>query len=158
MAKRYWLFKSEPDTFSIDDLQRAPKGVAVWDGVRNYQARNMLRDIIKVGDEVFFYHSRVQPPGIAGICRVVREGFPDKSALELSSQYYDPKVHSDKPVWYAVEVQFVLKLPKIIPLEVLKKTPGLQKMMVTRKGNRLSIQPVTSEEWKIIMVLMKNYR
>ncbi len=158
MAKRYWLFKSEPDKFSIDDLKRAPKGIAIWDGVRNYQARNMLRDLIKVRDEVLFYHSRVQPPGIAGICRVVREGFPDKSALDFSSQYYDPRARSDKPIWYAVEVQFVLKLNEIIPLDVLKETPGLQKMMVTRKGNRLSIQPVTSEEWKIIKALMKKYR
>ncbi|MFZ5979701.1 MAG: EVE domain-containing protein [Candidatus Zixiibacteriota bacterium] len=158
MPHKYWLFKSEPETFSIDHLKSCPDGVSGWEGVRNYQARNMLRDEIKIGDEVLFYHSNARPSGIAGICRVVKNGYPDKTAFDPNSEYYDPKASPDNPRWYRVDVQFVSKLAEVIPLAVLKETPGLEKMMVTQKGSRLSIQPVKPDEWKIIKKLMRDYK
>ena len=158
MAKQFWLFKSEPTCFSIDDLKNAPNRTDCWDGVRNYQARNMLRDDIKKGDEVLFYHSNAKPTGIAGVCRVVREGYPDITAQNPKSEHYVPAATPDNPIWYMVDVQFVSKLSEIIPLAVLKETPGLEKMVVTQRGSRLSIQPVSPAEWKVIAQLMKNYR
>lgn len=150
MPKRYWLFKNEPDCFSIDDLAKAPGQTTGWEGVRNYQARNFLRDDVQSGDEVFFYHSNVTPAGIVGICTVVRVGYPDLTALDPESQYHDPKSTAAEPRWYMVDVKLKRKFPDMIPLPTLKKTPGLENMMVTQKGSRLSIQPVTPEEWKII--------
>jgi len=155
MPRHYWLFKTEPTTFSIDDLIACPDGVSEWEGVRNYQAKNMLRDDIKAGDEVLFYHSNAKPAGIVGICRVVKNGYPDNTALDPESNYFDPKSSPEKPIWYRVDVQFVSKLSEVIPLAVLRETPGLEDMMLTRKGSRLSIQPVTAGEWKIIKKLMK---
>ncbi|UCE23575.1 MAG: EVE domain-containing protein [Candidatus Zixiibacteriota bacterium] len=155
MAKRYWLFKNEPDCFSIDDLVKAPDQTAEWEGVRNYQARNFLRDEVKKGDEVFFYHSNANPPGIVGVCKVVRDGYPDPTALDPESRYYDPKSTSDDPRWYMVDVQLTRKLSDIIPLSTLKAAPGLESMMVTQKGSRLSIQPVTADEWRTIMKLVR---
>lgn len=157
MAKKYWLFKSEPSTFSIDSLKNSPNGTACWEGVRNYQARNMLRDDVKVGDEVLFYHSNAKPSGIAGLCRVVKSGYPDHTARDPESEYYDSKATPGNPVWYMVDVEFVSKLKEVMPLAVLKETPGLEKMMVTRKGSRLSIQPVTPDEWRVIKKLMRKY-
>jgi predicted RNA-binding protein with PUA-like domain len=153
MAKQYWLFKSEPDSFSIDDLKNSPHGLSTWDGVRNYQARNMLRDDIKLGDEVLFYHSSTKPPGVAGICRIVKSGYPDPTALDSGSDYFDPRATRDNPIWYAVDVTFVYKFPKLVPLTKLKETPGLEEMMVTKRGSRLSIQLVTAREWKIVLGL-----
>jgi predicted RNA-binding protein with PUA-like domain len=157
LAKKYWLFKSEPKTFSIDSLKNAPGQISGWDGVRNYQARNMLRDEVKAGDEVLFYHSNALPSGIAGLCRVVRSGYPDHTARYPKSAYYDPKATPEEPIWYMVDVAFVAKLKGIIPLSILRETPGLEKMMVTQKGSRLSIQPVTPDEWKIIKKLIRKY-
>ena len=158
MAKRYWLFKTEPTTFSIDDLEKAPGQITPWEGVRNYQARNFLRDDVKVGDEVLFYHSLANPPGIAGIAVVMRDGYPDHFAFNPDSKYYVPKSDPQSPVWYMVDVKLSFKLREILPLAVLKETKGLEKMVVTQKGSRLSIQPVTVEEWKIVNRLMKKYR
>lgn len=148
MAKRYWLMKSEPEVFSIDDLRE--RGVEAWDGVRNYQARNMMRDEMRVGDGVLFYHSNAKPPGVAGIARVARSAYPDHSALDPASEYYDPKSSEEAPRWFMVDVAFVEKFPQVVPLAVLQQTPGLEEMMVTRKGMRLSVQPVTPEEWKLV--------
>ncbi len=156
MPKRYWLFKNEPDCFSIDDLENAPGQTTGWEGVRNYQARNFLRDEVKKGDEVLFYHSNVSPPGVVGVCKVVRDGYPDPTALNPTSQYYDPKSASDRPRWYMVDVKLTKKLVRIIPLSTLKQTPGLENMMVTQKGSRLSIQPVAAEEWAVVMALARH--
>lgn len=155
MAKKYWLFKSEPDCFSIDDLADRPNQTEPWDGVRNYQARNMLRDDIKKGDEVFFYNSSVKPPGIIGICTVVKSGYPDYTALDPNEQHFDPKSSKDNPIWYMVDVKFKEKFKRLISISELKQTPGLEAMMVNQKGSRLSIQPVRTEEWKIINELAK---
>jgi predicted RNA-binding protein with PUA-like domain len=155
MPKRYWLFKSEPETFSIDDLRQSPSKTASWDGVRNYQARNFLRDDIHKGDEVLFYHSSTKLTGIAGIAVVSRDAHPDQTAFDRKNEYFDPKSDPQKPVWFAVDVRFVKKFRRLIPLAELKSTPGLEKMRVCQKGSRLSIQPVTSGEWKIVLELAK---
>jgi predicted RNA-binding protein with PUA-like domain len=153
MAKRYWLLKTEPGCFSIDDLKKLPNGTEHWDGVRNYQARNMLRDDIKKGDEAFFYHSKSKPMGIAGICSITRSGYPDFTAENPEEQHFDPKHTADNPIWYMVDVKFKRKFKEVITLEQLKKTPGLEKMVLTQRGSRLSVQPVTPAEWAIIMKL-----
>jgi predicted RNA-binding protein with PUA-like domain len=153
---RYWLFKSEPECFSIDDLSRRPKKTEHWDGVRNYQARNMLRDEIKKGDLGFFYHSNCSPPGVAGIIEVMKEGYPDFTAWDRHSEHYDPNTTPDKPRWYMVDVKFVQKFPRLISLDEIKHHPKLQTMLINRKGNRLSITPVTLEEWKVIVGLGKH--
>lgn len=150
MAKRYWLMKSEPNTYSIDDLAR--DGRTHWDGVRNYQARNFMRDDMSIGDEVLFYHSNAQPPGVVGIARVVREGYPDHTARDPDSKYFDPKASEDDPRWFMVDIEFVEKFDEIIPLETLKSTPGLEEMIVTKKS-RLSVQPVTEREFEIVRSL-----
>ena len=147
----YWLLKSEPDCFSIDDLSRRPKQTEHWDGVRNYQARNMLRDDIKKGDRGFFYHSSCTPPGIAGIVEVVKEGYPDFTAWDLRSDHYDPGSTPENPRWFMVDVKFVEKFPRLITLDEIKAKPKLHNMIILRKGNRLSITPVTSAEWKAIL-------
>ena len=151
MAKRYWLMKSEPDVFSIDDLQA--RGVEHWDGVRNYQARNIMRDEMKVGDRVLFYHSNAKPPGVAGVAEVARESYPDHTAFDPASKYHDPKSDPDNPRWLMVDVKFVEKFPAVVPLATLQQTPGLEDMMVVKKGMRLSIQPVTSAEWRVVLRL-----
>ncbi len=152
----YWLLKSEPDCFSMDDLHAKPRKTSHWDGVRNYQARNMLRDQIKVGDKAFFYYSNHNPPGIAGIVDVVKSGYPDFTAFDPESDHYDPKSTKDNPRWFMVDVRFVKKFPEIISLNTLKSHPLLQNMQVTRKGNRLSITPVTAQEWNTILKLAGN--
>lgn len=146
----YWLFKSEPETFSIDHLQKKPKQTEHWDGVRNYQVRNMLRDQIHVGDKAFFYHSNCTPPGIVGIMEIVKAGYPDNSAQNPESKYYDPKSTPENPRWFMVDVRFVKKFNRMITLEELKKHPMLENMLVTRTGSRLSITPVAPEEWETI--------
>lgn len=157
MPKRYWLLKSEPDCFSIDDLEAAPNHTEHWDGVRNYQARNILRDDMKVGDEALFYHSSADPTGIAGLCTITRAGYPDHTAWDPESNHFDPKAGPENPVWYMVDVTFKSKLRETLPLKVLKETPGLEGMMVVQRGSRLSVQPVSPEEWKIVRKLMKQY-
>jgi predicted RNA-binding protein with PUA-like domain len=147
----YWLFKSEPTTFSIDDLIKSPHQTTHWEGVRNYQVRNMLRDDIQVGDEVFFYHSNCTPPGIVGTMKIVKKGYPDASAWDKKSQYFDPKSSSENPIWYRVDVSFIKKFKKIISLDDIKQHPDLKNMLIVRKGNRLSITPVTTQEWKTIL-------
>lgn len=147
----HWLFKSEPNTFSIDDLIKRPKQTEHWDGVRNFQVRNLLKSTIKKGDLAFFYHSSCSPPGVAGIMEVVKEGYPDFTSWDPKSRYYDPDVNPDNPRWYMVDVKFVEKFPHYVPLEELKSNAKLKKMTILRKGNRLSITAVTEEEWKTII-------
>jgi predicted RNA-binding protein with PUA-like domain len=147
----YWLLKSEPDCFSIDDLSKRPKQTAPWDGVRNYQVRNMLRDDMKKGDLGFFYHSSCTPPGIAGIVEIVKEGYPDNTAWNLDSDHYDPKSTPENPRWYMVDVKLVVKFPRLITLDEIKRHPKLESMLINRKGNRLSITPVTPAEWNVII-------
>jgi len=151
--KSYWLFKSEPNVFSIDDLKKRPKQIEPWNGVRNYQVRNMMRDQIKVGDLAFFYHSSCEPPGIVGIMEIVRGAYPDPTAWDKKSQYYDPKGSPEKPLWLMVDVKFVEKFPCMITLEELKNNSALKEMPVVRRGNRLSITPVTEKEWNVILKL-----
>ncbi|MEJ2061144.1 MAG: EVE domain-containing protein [Gammaproteobacteria bacterium] len=148
---QYWLMKSEPDAFGIDDLKRVK--VEPWDGVRNYQARNMMRDQMKKGDQVFFYHSNCDEPGIVGIMTVAREGYPDPTAFDPETKYYDPKSDPDNPRWYLVDVRFKRKLKRTITLAELKANPALGDMLLVRKGNRLSIMPVTEDQWHLILSL-----
>jgi len=149
----YWLMKSEPDAFSIDDLFNMPKQTEHWDGVRNYQARNMMRDDMKKGDLVFFYHSSCEVPGIAGTMEVVKEAYPDFTAFDPDSKYYDPKSTKDNPRWFMVDIRFKKKFKSIIPLSELKETPVLKDMQLLRKGNRLSIMPVSKKDWDTILKL-----
>ena len=150
-AKRYWLLKCEPAAYTIEDLER--DGATSWEGVRNFQARNFLRDDLKVGDGVLFYASNADPSGVTGLAEVARAGYPDPTAFDPKSRYYDEKSDPDVPTWYQVDIRFVQVFPEIIPLETLKSTPGLETMMVTQKGSRLSVQPVTKEEWEIVRKL-----
>lgn len=153
MLMNYWLMKSEPNTFSIDDLRACVQQTEPWDGVRNYQARNFMREMA-VGDLVFFYHSNTNPPGIVGIAKVVREAYPDPTQFDMDSDYYDAKATVDKPRWDLVEVQFVEKFAEIITLSELKASPALNDMALTRKGNRLSVMPVSKQQWQAILALV----
>ncbi|HVR11603.1 MAG TPA: EVE domain-containing protein [Thermoanaerobaculia bacterium] len=146
--KRYWLLKCEPEAYSIDDLER--DGKASWEGVRNFQARNLLRDELQVGDGVLFYASNAEPSGVTGVAEVVRAGYPDPFATKRGHKYFDPKSDPSSPTWYAVDVGFVEKFPGIVPLATLKATPGLADMRVVQKGSRLSVQPVTAREFEIV--------
>ncbi len=148
MAKRYWLMKSEPDVFSIDDLARV--GVEKWDGVRNYQARNFMRDDMQPEDAVLFYHSNAKPPGVAGLAKVVSSPYPDPSQFNRDSKYYDPKSSPQNPRWILVDVGFVERFAEVLPLEVLKQTPELGEMLVVQRGMRLSVQPVTKREFEVV--------
>jgi predicted RNA-binding protein with PUA-like domain len=152
---QYWLFKSEPNTYSIDNLINATDKTTHWEGVRNYQVRNFLRDEIKVGDQAFFYHSNSKPPGIAGIIEIIKCGYPDDSALDVKSNYFDPKSTIESPIWYQVDVRFLKKFTHYISLDRIKKTPELKNMMLLQKGSRLSITKVTEEEWNFICYLCK---
>ncbi len=149
----YWLMKSEPDTFGIDDLFNRPGQTEHWDGVRNYQARNMMRDDMKIGDQVFFYHSNCDEPGIVGIMQVVRESYPDFTAFDPDDKHFDPKSNPDKPTWYMVDVKFVRKLSRNISLRELKLKTELADLALLRRGNRLSIMPVNAEQWAFILSL-----
>ncbi|MEY2733379.1 MAG: hypothetical protein RL340_438 [Gemmatimonadota bacterium] len=146
----HWLVKSEPDVFSFADLLKAPKKTTCWDGVRNYQARNTLRDQMKQGDRLFYYHSNAEPSGIAGICEVVREGYPDHTAFDPTDPHFDPKSRRDEPTWYMVDVRAVAAFPRLVTLAELKGVKGLEKMALVQKGSRLSVQPVTRKEWEIV--------
>ena len=147
-AKRYWLMKCEPEAYTIEDLER--DGTTTWEGVRNFQARNSMRDDMKKGDGVLFYASNAEPSGVTGLAEVSREAYPDPFAFEKGHVYYDPKSDPANPTWYTVEIRFVEKFPEIVPLATLKETPGLEKMVVTQKGSRLSVQPVTKPEYEIV--------
>jgi predicted RNA-binding protein with PUA-like domain len=149
----YWLMKSEPDAFSIDDLCNRPQQREHWDGVRNYQARNMMRDQMKLGDQVFFYHSNCDEPGIVGIAQVVKESYPDFSAFDPDDKHFDPKSNADKPTWFMVDVGFVRKLSRTISLRELKLKPELEDLALLRRGNRLSIMPVSQQHWQFILQL-----
>jgi predicted RNA-binding protein with PUA-like domain len=149
----YWLMKSEPSSFSFDDLKRRPNRTEPWDGVRNYQARNFLRDEIKLGDGVLFYHSNCPEPAIVGLAKVVREGYPDHTALDPREKHFDPKATDDKPLWFMVDVQYLCHLPQPLSRDDLRQHPLLAGMGVLRKGNRLSVQPVKAEEWQAILAL-----
>ena len=148
MAK--WLIKSEPSECGIDDLAKAPATVSPWDGVRNYQARNFLTRMAE-GDEVLLYHSSCKHIGVAGIVRVVRAAYPDPSQFDPDSPYVDEKSHPEKPRWYAVDMALVKKLPRLLPLDEIKSLPGLDNLPLIRRGNRLSVMPVSEEEWRIML-------
>jgi predicted RNA-binding protein with PUA-like domain len=149
----YWLMKSEPAAFGIDDLERRPDQTEPWDGVRNYQARNLMRDHMKAGDPVFFYHSNCEVPGIVGIARIVREAYPDFTALDSEHKHYDPKSTASEPRWCMVDVRFVRKLKRTIALTELKDRPELDGLALIRRGNRLSVMPVSEAQWEFILSL-----
>ena len=149
----YWLMKSEPSAFSIEDLQRRPGQIEPWDGVRNYQARNMMRDDMSVGDGIFFYHSNCDIPGIVGIATVVREAYPDDTAFDPQSKHYDPKSLRERPRWFMVDVGFVRTLSRTITLTELKGDPALDGFPLTRRGNRLSVMPLSKVQWDYILSL-----
>lgn len=151
----YWLMKSEPSCFSIDDLKNAPEQTTAWDGVRNYQARNFMRDEMALGDQVFFYHSNCQPPAIVGVAEVVREAYPDFTAFDPNSEHPDLKTPVAKPRWYMVDIRFKEKFAHALALDALKQYPELRKMPLLRKGNRLSVMPVAKNEWDFVMKLAR---
>ena len=148
----HWLLKTEPEAFSINDLERL--GVAPWDGVRAYMARNNLTSM-KVGEHAFFYHASCDPPGVVGVCEVVREAYPDHTAWDPQSKYYDPRSDPAKPRWFMPDVKFVEKFPRMVTLAELRETPGLEAMTLLQRGVRLSVQPVRDEEWEIITAIAR---
>ena len=152
MAKRFWLFKSDPKDFGLPHLKRCKNKTSLWDGVRNYQARNLLRDKIEVGDDVLFYHSQQKPPAVVALAKVVRAGYPDPSQFDKRSKYYDPKSTQENPRWFAVDIRHERDLARPVGLPEIRESPGLEKMVLVNRS-RLSIQPVTPGEWKIIVKL-----
>ncbi len=153
MGKKHWLMKTEPDAFSIQDLKSRPGKREHWDGVRNYQARNYMRDLMSVGDDVLFYHSSCTPAGIVGLATIAAAGYPDPSALDPRSKYHDPKATPDKNPWVMVDVKFKREFPTMLTLDGLRQVPGLRDMLLLKRGSRLSIQPVSPEEFSIVMDL-----
>jgi predicted RNA-binding protein with PUA-like domain len=149
----YWLMKSEPDTFGINDLSNKPNQTEPWDGVRNYQARNMMRDDMKLGDQVFFYHSNCEEPGIVGIMEIVKEGYPDFFAFDPDDKHFDPKSDPENPRWMMVDVKYVRTLSRNITLKELKLHQKLTELALVRRGNRLSIMPVSKDQWEFILSL-----
>ena len=147
----YWLMKSEPDCFGLEHLKARPNRTEHWDGVRNYQARNFLRDAMKKGDLAFFYHSSCAEPGIAGIIRIVRAGYPDHTAWNPDSEHFDPKSSPANPIWYMVDVKLEREFKRPILLTTLKQNPALKNMQLLQRGNRLSILPVTEKDWNTIL-------
>jgi predicted RNA-binding protein with PUA-like domain len=148
----YWLFKTEPGCFSFDDLRNRPGMTESWDGVRNFQARNYLRDSVKVGDLVLFYHSNILQPAVVGIAEVVRSGYPDHTALDPDSEHFDPKASPENPIWFMVDVRYRQALPREVTLAAIRNNPMLTAMPLVNRS-RLSIQPVTGEEWHIITTM-----
>ena len=151
--RRHWLVKSEPDTFSFDDLVASPNRTSGWEGVRNYQARNTMRDDMKRGDLVFFYHSSCDPTAIVGVAEVAREAYPDPTAFDAKDSHYDPKSRPDAPTWMMVDLRAVEPLRRPVTLAELRATKGLERMVLLQKGSRLSVQPVTAQEWEIIYAM-----
>jgi len=152
---RYWLFKSEPSCFSIEDLKNIPNQTSPWDGIRNYQARNFMRDDMDVGDQAFFYHSSCSPPGIVGTIEIVSHAYPDDTAYDPTSDHPDPKSTPDNPRWFMVDVRFKQQFPTMLSLETLKQHPELEGMQLLQKGNRLSILPVSPHDWSFILNLTR---
>jgi len=150
--RRYWLVKSEPDVFSFDDLQASPAATTCWDGIRNFAARNFLRDGMKRGDRVFFYHSMAEPQAVVGICEVVREGYPDDTAFDPAHDGFDPKSDPTSPLWYMVDLRAVKPLPRPVTLAEIRGRPELAEMALLRVG-RLSVSPVTPAEWAVIVAM-----
>jgi predicted RNA-binding protein with PUA-like domain len=148
----FWLFKTEPGCFSFEDLKGRPDMTEHWDGVRNFQARNFLRDTIKTGDRVLFYHSNIPQPAVVGVAEVVRAGYPDFTAMDPNGEHFDPKASPANPIWYMVDVQYVQELPRQVTLEAIKGNPLLADMPLVGRS-RLSIQPVTPNEWQIILAM-----
>jgi predicted RNA-binding protein with PUA-like domain len=148
MSRRCWLMKCEPSAYTIDDLARDRR--TSWEGVRNYQARNFMRDDMRAGDDVLFYASNAAPSGVTGLARIARAGYPDRFAWKKGHQYFDPASTPAKPVWYSVDLEYVDRFAAVVPLETLKATRGLERMLVTQKGSRLSVQPVTPAEFAIV--------
>ena len=153
MAKKFWLMKCEPEAYTIERLEK--DGTCGWEGVRNYQARNFMRDEMQAGDGVLFYASNADPSGVTGLAEIAKAGYPDPFAFQKGHHYYDPASKKESPTWYTVDLKFVARFPGIVSLEQLKQTPGLENMMVTRKGARLSVQPVTKAEYEIVTKLGK---
>lgn len=150
----YWLIKSEPDAFSIDDLEACPNGTEHWDGIRNYQARNFMRDDMQIGDQVLFYHSNCKPPGVVGLCEVVSEAYPDHTAFDPNEKYFDAKSDPDNPRWLMVDMRFVRKLKRMITLEEIKQhADRLEDFALVRRGNRLSVMPVSRDHFEFILSL-----
>ena len=156
MPQKFWLMKVEPSAYTIDQLER--DGTTSWEGVRNYQARNLMRDEMRVGDGVLFYASNANPSGVTGLARIVKAGYPDATAWTKGHHYFDPDTKPDSPTWFMVDVGFVERFPHVVPLETLKTTRGLEKMVVTQKGSRLSVQPVTKDEYDIVCRLGRKGR
>ena len=153
MARQYWLMKSEPDVYSIDDLER--DGTTFWDGVRNYSARNLMRDEMKVGDRVLYYHSNANPPGVAGVAEVVKESYPDHTQFDPKSKYHDSKATEEKPRWFMVDIEFVEKLPRVVTLPEIKDTSALSEMVLVNRS-RLSVQPVKKSEYDLILKMARS--
>lgn len=150
----YWLMKSEPETFGIEHLMRAKNKTHCWDGVRNYQARNYMRDTMQIGDKVFFYHSNCKVPGIVGIAEIVNEKYPDYTAFDPESKYYDPKSNSENPRWFMRDVRFIKKFSEVVAISELRANPKLTSMIILKTGNRLSITPVTKKEWDAVLAMV----
>lgn len=149
--RRYWLLKSEPEVFSFDHLSQAKGRKTCWDGVRNYTARNTMRDDMKVGDGVLYYHSNAKPPGVAGVAKVVREGYPDHTQFDPKDGHFDPKADPDDPRWFMVDIQAVAAAKQLVTLPELKENPKLASMALVQRGQRLSVQPVTGAEWREVL-------
>ncbi len=155
-GRHYWLMKSEPNVFSLDDLARAPKQTTSWDGVRNYQARNFMR-AMKTGDQVLFYHSNAQPPCVMGIAEVVKTAYPDATQFDPHDAHYDPASRPDQPRWDVVDIRFVRKFAAPLSLDLLREEASLKGMELLRKGSRLSVQPVRPSEWQEILQLSRTH-
>ncbi len=155
MPKKYWLFKSEPSDFSIDDLKSAKGSTTHWDGVRNYQARNFIRDEIKKGDKVLYYHSNTDPNAVVGVCEVVKDAYPDFTALDPKNPHFDPKSSKENPRWFMVDIKFTEKFNKPVTLSVIKSNPKLKDIRLVQRGNRLSVMPIEKEEYKEILKMSK---
>jgi predicted RNA-binding protein with PUA-like domain len=151
MAKKYWLVKSEPNSFSIDDLSKAKNKTTHWDGVRNYQARNFMRDEMKLGDQVLYYHSNSDPTAVVGYCEVIKEAYPDFTAFDPADPHYDPKSKKDNPAWMMVDIKLVKKFKKPVTLDEIKNNPKLKDMRLVQRGNRLSVFPVEKKEFDEIL-------
>jgi predicted RNA-binding protein with PUA-like domain len=152
---KYWLVKSEPDVFSWNDLKKCSDQTTFWDGVRNYQARNFLRDEMKVGDLVLFYHSNTEPLAIQGVCEIVKEGYVDHTQFDPASKYYDPKANPSNPTWYMVDIKLKKEFNNPVTIEQMKANPNLRNMILLRRGNRLSVIPITKTEFDEIVRMSK---